>query len=181
MTKEFHSQEKEAKYYNGLSKKGNRIPQTETSSAANQAADVRGRLQSLNESYGKSRSQQSPLCRQYLTGIAQLSQIFAMLQNEEESRHDGRPTSLPHASTEVERYISECLKGLLSGSLGTSQIPSLLRTYGVVTPLPDGKSSVSPFQIHLILQDSFQGSWLCGLFDMMFGCRPDVESKSVIY
>ncbi len=156
-------------------------PQTGTSLAASQAAEVRERLQSLSESYGKSRSQQSLLCRQYLTGIAQLSRIFAMLQTEEEARQDGQSISLPHASTEVEQYISECLKGLLSGSLGTSQIPSLLRTYGVVTPLPDGKSSVSPFQIHLILQDSFQGSWLCGLFDMMFGCRPAVESKSVIY
>lgn len=162
-------------------RKETQTPRTETSSAASQAAEVRERLQSLSESYGKSRSQQSRLCRQYLTGIAQLSRIFAMLQTEEEARQDGRPISLPHASTEVEQYISECLKGLLSGSLGTSQIPSLLRAYGVVTPLPDGKSSVSPFQIHLILQDSFQGSWLCGLFDMMFGCRPDVESKSVIY
>ena len=162
-------------------RKENQTPRTGTSSAGSQAAEVRERLQSLSESYGKSRSQQSRLSRQYLTGIAQLSRIFAMLQTEEEARQDERPISLPHASTEVEQYISECLKGLLSGSLGTSQIPSLLRTYGVVTPLPDGKSSVSPFQIHLILQDSFQGSWLCGLFDMMFGCRPDVESKAVIY
>lgn len=162
-------------------RKENQTPRTGTSSAGNQAAEVRGRLQSLSESYGKIRSQQSQLSRQYLTGIAQLSRIFAMLQTEEEARQDGRPISLPHASTEVEQYISECLRGLLSGSLGTSQIPSLLRAYGVVTPLPDGKNSVSPFQIHLILQDSFQGSWLCGLFDMMFGCRPDVESKAVIY
>lgn len=180
MSEKFYSQEKESENYN-LSKKGNRSPQMGTSSAANQAAEVRERLQSLSESYGKSLNQQSPLCRRYSTGIAQLSRIFATLQNEEEARQGGRPISLPHASTEVEQYISECLKGLLSGSLGTSQIPSLLRAYGVVTPLPDGKSSVSPFQIHLILQDSFQGSWLCGLFDMMFGCRPDVESKSVIY
>lgn len=181
MDKKFYSQEKEAEYYNLLGKKGNHTPQTETPSGESQAEEVRVRLQSLSGSYGKSRSQQSPLCRRYLTGIVQLSQIFATLQNEEEAHQDDRPISLPHASKEVERYISECLKGLLSGSLGTSQIPSLLRTYGVVTPLPDGKSSVSPFQIHLILQDSFQGSWLCGLFDMMFGCRPDVESKSVIF
>lgn len=181
MTKRFYSQEKEAEYYNSLSKKENHTPQTEILSGEIRAEEVRDRLRSLSESYGKSRSQQSPLCRRYLTGIAQLSRIFAMLQTEEEARQDGRPISLPHASTEVEQYISECLKGLLSGSLGTSQIPSLLRAYGVVTPLPDGRSSVSPFQIHLILQDSFQGSWLCGLFDMMFGCRPDVASKSVIY
>lgn len=181
MAKKFYSQEKEAEYYNFLSKKENHTLQTETPSVESQAEEVRGRLRSLSGSYGKNLSQQSPLCRRYLTGIAQLSQIFATLQIEEEARQDDRPIFLPHASTEVERYISECLTGLLSGSLGTSQIPSLLRTYGVVTPLPDGKSSVSPFQIHLILQDSFQGSWLCGLFDMMFGCRPDVESKSVIF
>lgn len=162
-------------------KKETQTPQMGTSSAVNQAAEVRERLQALNESCGKSRYSLSPLYRQYQTGISGLCRIFAMLQTEEEARQDGRSISLPLASTEVERYISECLTGLLSGSLGTSQIPSLLRAYGVVTPLPDGKSSVSPFQIHLILQDNFQGSWLCGLFDMMFGCRPDVESKSVIY
>lgn len=181
MAKKFFSQEKAAEYYNSISKKENHIPQTETLSKECQAEEVRARLQSLSESYGKSRNQQSPLCRQYLTGIAQLSKIFAMLQNEEEAHQDGQPISLPHVSMEVEQYISECLKGLLSGSLGTSQIPSLLRTYGVVTPLPDGKSSVSLFRIHLILQDSFQGSLLCGLFDMMLGCRLDVESKALYY
>lgn len=181
MAKKFYSQEKEAEYYNSLSKKENHTPQTEIPSGETRAEEVRDRLRSLSESYGKNLSQLSPLCRRYLTGIAQLSQIFATLQTEEESRQDGRSISLSHASTEVEQYISECLKGLLPGSLGTSQIPSLLRAYGVVTPLPDGKSSVSPFQIHLILQDNFQGSWLCGLFDMMFGCRSDVESKAVYY
>lgn len=162
-------------------KKESQNPQTETSSAASQAAEVRERLQSLSENCDKTHYSLSPLYRQYQIGISGLCRIFEVLQAEEEARQDGRSISLPHASTEVEQYISECLTGLLSGSLGTSQIPSLLRAYGVVTPLPDGKSSVSPFQIHLILQDSFQGSWLCGLFDMMFGCRPDVESKSVIY
>ncbi len=162
-------------------KKEIRTPQTGISSAEKQAAEVRERLRSLSGSYGKSLSRLSPLCRRYLTGIAQLSQIFAVLQTEEEARQAGLSTSLPHALTEAERYISECLADLLQGIRGTSQIPSLLREYGVVIPLPDGRSSVSPFQIHLILQDNFQDSSLCRLFNVMFGCYPKAASKTVIF
>lgn len=162
-------------------KKESQIPQTEIPSAENPAAEVRERLQSLSESCGKSRSQQSLLYRKYQTGILELSRIFAMLQTEEEARQAGLSISSPCVVTEAERCISECLANLLQGNCDTSDILSLLRMYKVVTPLPDGKNSVSLFQIHLILQDNFQGSSLCRLFNVMLGCFPGAESKSVIY
>lgn len=58
MAKKFYSQEKEAEYYNSLSKKENHTPQTEILSGEIRAEEVRDRLRSLSESYGKSRSQQ---------------------------------------------------------------------------------------------------------------------------
>lgn len=181
MTKPIRSQEMLAECFNGLSKKEIRIPQTGILSMEHQEAGVRERLQSLCESYGKNQSRQSLLCRKYLTGISELSKIFAMLQTEEEARQDGLSTSSPDAVTPAEQCISECLADLLQEICDTSSILSLLRVYGVVTPLPCGKNSVSLSRIHLILQDNFQGSSLCRLFNVMLGCYPGAESKSVVF
>ena len=179
MTDNFKSQEKIGEYYNGLSKKGTQSPQKEIPSVGLQAKEVRDRLQLLNESFDKSLNSLSPLCRQYATGILQLSKIFAVLQTETEVRQGVLSISLPLAVKEVELYISECLADLLSKKRDTSHIPYYVRIYKVVTPLPGGKCSVSLPRIHLILQDNFQGSSLCSLFDVIRGCYHNVETKVV--
>ena len=157
----------------------NRTPQTETPSVAEQIAEVQGHLQSLSGLFDKTPYRLSGQYRRCQVEIEALSRIFGVLQSEEEARQDGLSTSSVRVEREIARYISGCLSDSDEQMRDIRHILSLLKSYGVVRPLPGGKCSVSLLQIHLILQDNFQDSWLCKLLNILLGCSPDVETKTI--
>lgn len=159
----------------------NHSHRTEKFSTDGIASTAQAHLQSLSETLGKIRSQEPCLCQEYLTGISVLSKIFAMQQSERRVRWDGLSTFSQDAVTEAERCISECLAGLLPGTQDTTHILSLLRDHKAVLGLPGRKSCVSLSRLHSILQDNFQGSCLCMLFNIILGCHPLTESRVVAF
>lgn len=160
-------------------KKENHSHQTETFSMAEIESTVREHLQSLSESLGKIHGQESCLCQEYLTEISVLSKIFAMRQSEKRVHRDDFSIFSQAVVKEAERCISECLAGLLPKTQDTIDILSLLGYYGAVQALPNGKCCVSLSRLHSILQDNFQGSCLCDLFNLILGCHKLTESRVI--
>ena len=157
----------------------NRTPQMGTQSTAEQIATVQEHLQSLSEIFGKTPYRLSGQYRRCHTGMQELSRIFGVLQSEEEAGRGGLSTFSAHVETEIAKCISECLSSFDGQKRDIRYILSLVKSYRVVRPLPGGKCSVSLLQIHLILQDNFEGSCLCNLLNILLGCYPDTVAKTI--
>ncbi len=148
-----------------------------TTLAADQGELVRDRLQSLSETCGMSPCQQSPQSHQYLSGIEGLSRIFGVLQSEEAARQDGSTISFAAVEKEIAICIAGCLSDCPVQTRHIGRIRTLLRDYRVVTPLQDGTPTVSLRRLHMILQDNFQGSYLCGLLNIFLAGHNGVTTK----
>lgn len=162
-----------------MAQKENRIPQMETQSEAEQIAEVQAQLLSLSEIFGKTPYRLFGQYHRCQVGIQGLSRIFGVLQSEEEAGRSVLSTYSAHVEREITKCISECLSSSDGQTKDIRHILSLVKSYRVVRPLPGGKCSVSLLQIHLILQDNYQGSCLCKLLDILMGCFPDVVAKSI--
>ena len=162
-------------------KKENHNPQTAKFSTAGIEAMVQEHLQRLNENLGMIRHQEPRLCREYQTEIAELCKIFAMRQNERLLHRGAESTFSQDVVRETERCISECLAGLLQETRDTTGILSLLEDYRVVGALQEGKCCVSLSRLHSILQDNYEDSWLCGLFNMILGCHSLTEPRVISF
>lgn len=164
-----------------MEQKENHTPQMETQSEAEQIAEVQAQLLSLSEIFGKTPYRLFGQYHRCRVGIQELSRIFGVLQSEEEAVRGGLSTYSAHVEREIAKCISECLSSSDEQMTDIRHILSLVKSYRVVRPLPGGKCSVSLLQTHLILQDNFQGSCLCKLFDIFLGCFPDVVEKSILF
>lgn len=157
------------------------IPQMEIPSVVEQITMVQGHLQSLSEIFGKNPYRLSGQYRRCQTGMKELSRIIGVLQNEEEALRGGLSTFSEFVEREIAKCISECLSSFDGQKQDSRHILSLLKSYKVVRPLPVGKCSVSLLQIHLILQDNFQDSFLSRFFDFTLGCSVNTESKTILF
>lgn len=164
-----------------MGQKENHSLQKETPSTAVQIAEVQGHLQSLSEIFGKTPYRLSGKYRRCQIGIQELSGIIGVLQTEEVVLPGDSSTSSVDVEIEIAKCISRCLSDFDGQTKDIAHILSLVKTYGVVRPLPERKCSVSLQQIHLILQDNFEGSWLCKLLNIFLGCYPNVEAKTILF
>lgn len=188
--KQFRSQEKEAEYYNGLTKtettplstRGSQNPQKgNPGTEPDQAAAVREQLRTLHGTFDTNPYRQPPMLRRYLSGIARLIRQFEVMQSEEEARQDGLSTSFECVETEISRCISECLSDCDAQSRDTARIQTLLRDYKVVTPLRDGSPSVSLGGLYSLIEDNFQGSCLRKLLGIMIAGHMNTTTQVVTF
>lgn len=120
------------------------------------------------------------LYRQFLNETLRLHQIFVAQQHEEVSSQDGMSTSSPCDEMVVAQCISGCLQDSCEPKPDTSLVQGLVADYGAVVALPGKTPSVSLRRIHSMLQDNFQGSSLCKLFDHLLMGGHKFDTK-VIY
>jgi len=181
----FKSQEKRAEYFNSVSKMKQTTRMETRSRKKENISEVdlsrmgRDHLQALNEIYDKILCRQFSLSRQFRFGIEELARIFEVLRSEEDSHSDSLFTSSVAVETVLAKYIAECLSDCSAQMRNTSHILSLLRDYRVVIPLQDGSHTVSLRRLHLILQDNFQDSCLCGLLNIFLAGSMGVTTKVI--
>jgi hypothetical protein len=119
------------------------------------------------QNFDMSRYQQYQTLPEYQEGMNELCRIFEVLRTESRDYQGDLPTSFERVENEIATGISECLADCPEQSRSIAAVQDLLRVYKVVLPLPSGSPSVSLFRIHLILQDNFEGSLLCKLFNIL--------------
>lgn len=163
----------------GIRGTGYHSPRKETLSKECLPAMALRHLHMLQENFDKNHCPQYSRCQEYRSGISQLSQLFEVLQSEEEVAGDGLSTSFAYVENQIAQCISVCLSDCSSRSRNMRRILSLVRDYRVVRPLRDGSCSVSLLRIHSILQDNYKGSYLCMLFDIFLGCRCGIAPRAV--
>lgn len=114
-------------------------------------------------------------------GIQQLHRLSEEMQNESIDYPYDLPTSFASAEIQIAKYISECLEDSHEENPNNEKILSLVKHYKVIRLLPEGKHSVSLHKVHLILQDNYPGSSLCGLFNLLLCGRNNGSTKVITF
>jgi hypothetical protein len=164
-----------------LQEKDSQIRQTETSEIEMTSLQALDHLQSQNETRGKNLHQQSSLLHEYHQGMKRLMRIFEAQQNELRGYQDVLPTSFVTVEMEIAKCISGCLADVPEQKRSISQVQGLLRDYGVLVPVLGQNPTISLDKFHLILQDNFQGSYLCQLIDLMLCDKLNTLSKVITF
>lgn len=135
-------------------------------------------VQQWCENHDMNRCQQQRIYRQYCVENQKLRRIFEVMQAESADYPDDLPISFVDVETEIAKCISGCLPDCLEKNKNISLVQSLLRDYKVVRLVPNGNPTVSLRQIHLILQDNFQGSYLLNLLNLVLA-EFGTQSKTI--
>lgn len=76
-------------------------------------------------------------------------------------------TSLFRVATEIAKCIGGCLADVAPHRRSVHLIRQLLIDYKAVQSLRDGRTLISLYRVHLILQDNFSNSYLCKFCNIM--------------
>lgn len=144
-------------------------------------SDSQFREQLLNGTDDKNPNQLCTPHHQYQTGILQLNRIFEVLQNELKESQDGLSISSERVEMEIAKCISQCLQDVPLQKRNISYVQALLRLYKVVVPLQNGNHSVSLHKVHMILQDNYADSCLCGLMNIFLAGFLKSETKVISF
>jgi hypothetical protein len=109
----------------------------------------------------------------------QWQQILAAHQNESTDYRGARSISFDCVAMGLAKHISQCLADYPLQKRNVPYILSLLRDYKVVGFLPGKNHTVSLHKVHLILQDNYPDSWLCGLMNELLAGVGNGISKTV--
>lgn len=138
-------------------------------------------LRQLNEISGMIQNPQYKQSAELSQGIQQLHHLSGVLQNESVDYPYDLPTSFASAETQIAKYISECLEDSHEENSNIEKILSLVKDYKVVRLLPEEKHTVSLHKVHLILQDNYPDSSLCGLFNLLLCGRNNGTPKVITF
>ncbi|MBU2525202.1 MAG: hypothetical protein KKC03_01185 [Bacteroidetes bacterium] len=142
-------------------------PQMETQKKKNRVARDQVHPQKQRETPGTNPCPQGVQSAIDRSALLQLTRLTAMLPNESASYPDDLPTSFACAEKALAECISKCLADVPLQKRSTAYVQSLLRDYRVIVPVRGQNPSVSLQRVHLILQDNYQGSSLCLLFNIL--------------
>ncbi len=141
---------------------------------------MEARLQRIpNEMNDRNLNQHSEILRQYHSAILELQKIFEVLLLELKDYPDDLPTSFVAVETTIAKCISECLPDVPEQNRNISDIQALLRGYRVVRLVHGKNPSVSLHKVHLLLQDNYEGSFLCGLMNMLLAGFMGTHTKVI--
>lgn len=109
----------------------------------------------------------------------QLQKIFEVQHNEVKGYHCDLPTSFAIVETEIAKCIAECLSDYPEQRRSIPFVLSLLKDYKVLVPVQGQNPSISLDKLYSILQDNFQDSYLCGLFNYFLAGRGNLQTKVI--
>lgn len=138
-------------------------------------------LQLLNEIYDKSLNLPRTQFPIYYSKIQQLHRLFVVPPYAKANSEGDLPTSSVGVEREIAKYISECLPSSHERNSNIDQILTLIEDYKVVQPLGQKNQSVSLERVHSILEDNFQDSSLCKLFDMLLKGNEKTATKVITF
>lgn len=147
--------------------KGSQIHQKGTEITLLEEIDALNHQQSQQRIVGNSLYRQSIQFRKYRRAIERLQNIIEVQSSELIEYPDDLPTSFVSFEIGLAKYIAQLLGNSDDKIPDELHVLSLLRDYRVVALRQDGKMSVSPDKLYLILEDNFPDSYLKFLFDVL--------------
>lgn len=138
-------------------------------------------LQLLNEIYDKSLNLPRTQFPIYYSKTQQLHRLFVVPPYAKANSEGDLPTSSVGVEREIAKYISECLPSSHERNSNIDQILTLIEDYKVVQPLGQKNQSVSLERVHSILEDNFQDSSLCKLFDILLKGNEKTATKVITF
>ncbi|HOE05969.1 MAG TPA: hypothetical protein PLZ52_12195 [Bacteroidales bacterium] len=154
---------------------------TETDLMENEILSSLHQQQMQHENCDNCPGQQWYLHMQFAQGIAQLNTIFEVLRSETVNNRGVCSTLAHDVETQLAKCISQCLADSPEQKRDISQILAFLKSYKVVQSLPKRKPSVSLHKVHLILQDNYPDSYLCGLMNILLAGFMNVQTKVITF
>ena len=141
--------------------------QTENHSKGSETVNPPKQKRTPNGIHDTSRNPQFPHSVEYREEILRWQQKSVVRRSADEAGQYVSATSLFRVATEIAKCIGGCLADVPPHKRSVRLLRQLLIDYKAVQSLRDGRTLISLYKVHQILQDNFSNSYLCKFCNIM--------------